>query len=232
MGENRWRSADAWPLPGTTPARFSLGRTPDGRGVLAAAPSSAATPASGTWSVPSDPSHPIIDPFDGAYGAHDYRALATRADVMTFDSAPFDRDTRVVGRVEVQLTVSADVPDVDVYARIFDVAPDGTAWNLMSPGLEVTRRSARANATPVAPGERVTLTVGHHLTGNLFRAGHRLRVVVMPSFFPHFSVNPQTGRHDTGSAEVRRGSLTVHFGPDRPSHVVLPVVAGEGAESR
>jgi putative CocE/NonD family hydrolase len=227
MGDNRWRTADRWPLPGATPMRFSLGRTPDGRGTLASV-----TPPSGSWSIPSDPLHPIVDPFDGAYGAHDYRALATRADVMSFDSAPFPHDTEVVGRVEVQLTVSADVPDIDVYARLFDVAPDGTAWNLMSPGLEVTRLSERRGATPLRPNEPTTVTVGHHLTGNLFRAGHRLRVVVMPSFFPHFSVNLQTGKRETESNVVRKGTLTLHFGAERPSYVLLPVVGGERRQSR
>ena len=223
MGENRWRSADRWPLPDTSPLRLSLGRQADGRGTLGDAP-----PAAGSWTIATDPANPVVDTFEAAYGAHDYRALAAHPGVMVFDSEPFLRDTRVVGRIEVRLTVSIDVPGADVYVRLFDVEPGDTAWNLMSPGLEVTRLSTRADmgarAVPLRPNEPVEVTVGHHLTGNLFRAGHRLRAVVMPSFFPHFGVNPQTGQRETETAVRRGGKLTVHYGPDRGSYLLLPVV--------
>ena len=223
MGENRWRTADRWPLPDITPLRLSLGRMTDGRGTLGDAP-----PAAAIWTIVTDPATPVVDPFEAAYGAHDYRALAAHPGVMVFDSEPFARDTRVVGPIEVRLTVSIDVPDADVYVRLFDVEPADTAWNLMSPGLEVTRLSARAGtgarAVPLRPNEPVEVTVGHHLTGNLFRAGHRLRAVVMPSFFPHFSVNPQSGQRETETSARRAGNLTVHYGPDRGSYLLLPVV--------
>ena len=223
MGENRWRSADRWPLPDITPLRLSLGRQADGRGTLGDAP-----PAAGSWTIVTDPATPVVDTYEAAYGAHDYRALAAHPGVMVFDSEPFVRDTRVVGRIEVRLTVSINVPDADVYVRLFDVEPGDTSWNLMSPGLEVTRLSTRdgkgARAAPLRPNELVEVTVGHHLTGNLFRAGHRLRAVVLPSFFPHFSVNPQTGQRETETSARRVGKLTVHYGPDRGSYLLLPVV--------
>ena len=45
----------------------------------------------------SDPSHPVTDMYDG-YGAHDYRALVGRKDVLTFDSAPYRKTQRSPAR--------------------------------------------------------------------------------------------------------------------------------------
>ncbi len=219
MGENVWRTGNTWPLPGTAIQKFALGRAGQSRGSLGASPAS-----DGSWTITSDPDKLVVDQYDAAYGAHDYRALAERGDVMVFESEPLSEDTRVIGRIDVRLFVSVDAPDADIFARIFDVAPAGTSWNLMSPGLEAQRLSARMGATPVVPNKPMEVIVGHPMTGNLFKKGHRLRLVVMPSFHPHFGRNLHTGKRETDSAERRTAKITVHFGPKNPSTIALPVV--------
>lgn len=219
MGENVWRKGNTWPLPGTTRRTFSLGREGERAGVLAPGPSAKA----GQWTIVSDPDNLVVDQYDAAYGAHDYRALAQRSDVMVFETAPLAEDMRVLGQIQVRLVLSVDAADADIFARIFDVAPDGTAWNLMSPGLEALRLSARP-AAKLVPNEPTTVVLDNHLTGNLFRKGHRLRLVVMPSFHPHFGRNLHTGKRETESVERRKARITVHFGPGRLSTIDLPVL--------
>ncbi|MGH7711291.1 MAG: CocE/NonD family hydrolase, partial [Gemmatimonadaceae bacterium] len=221
MGENVWRSGNTWPLPGTIRRSLSLGRVGQGRGALTW---DGRATADGSWTIVSDPSKPVTDKYDGAYGAHDYRALAERSDVMLFETEPLAADLRVVGNIQVSLFVSVDAPDADIYARLFDAAPDGTAWNLMSPGLEVQRLSARQGAAPLVPNELTKVILGNLLTGNLFRRGHRIRLVIMPSFHPHFSRNLHTGKRETDSAEMRTARITVHFGAKLPSTIDLPVL--------
>jgi putative CocE/NonD family hydrolase len=220
MGENVWRTGNVWPLRGTVRQRLSLGRTGVGGGSL----SRATVPGGTSWTIVSDPNKPVVDPYDAAYGAHDYRALAGRSDVMLFDSEPLPADLRVVGNIVVRLTVSVDAPDADIYARLFDVAPDGTAWNLMSPGLEVQRLSARPAAPPLVPNQATEVVFSNLLTGNLFRRGHKVRLVIMPSFLPHFSRNLHTGKRETESAERRPARITVHFDRGHGSTIDLPVV--------
>ena len=141
-----------------------------------------------------------------------------------FETKPFPADLRVVGNIEATLYVSTDAPDADVWLRLYDVAPDGTAWDLMSPGLDVQRLSARPGAKPLAPGRPVEVRLTDLMTGNLFKAGHRLRAVFMTSFMPYFSRNLQTGRSETESSEYRPAKVTLHFGPGYPSHIILPVL--------
>jgi len=220
MGENVWRTGNEWPLPGTARQVFSLGRVGNGRGSLTRSPQS----LDGGWTIVSDPAKPVTDQYDAAYGAHDYRGLAERSDVMVFESDPLTEDLRVVGKIGISLTVSVDAPDADIYARLFDVAPDGTAWNLMSPGLEVQRLSARRGAAPLVPNKPTRVVLENSLTGNQFKRGHRVRLVIMPTFHPHFSRNLHTGKRETESAERRTARITVHYGRTYPSTVELHVL--------
>ena len=62
------------------------------------------------------------------------------------------------------------------------------------------------------------------MTGNSFRKGHRLRLVVCGAFFPHFSRNLQTGASEIVSAASRPDRISVHHSARYPSRLVLPVV--------
>jgi putative CocE/NonD family hydrolase len=227
MGENAWREADGWPLPGTLPRTLFIdGVAFPGVGRL----DWRQTPHRGGFSsFTSDPSRPVEDPYAADPGAHDYRRLIERKDVAAFDTAPFESDLRVVGRMSAEIYVSTeDARDVDIWVKLFDVAPDGTAFNLMSPGLDVLRASYRNRGERrelLRPGRVYALPFENLMTGNTFLKGHRLRLVVCGAFFPHFSRNLQTGALETVSAASRPGRIHVHHSPRYPSRLVLPVVS-------
>ncbi|MGH7559937.1 MAG: CocE/NonD family hydrolase [Gemmatimonadales bacterium] len=223
MGEGRWLSADTWPLPGTRAESWFLSAGASGRGGL----TPSAPKESATTPFISDPAEPVTDPHVGRAGAHDYRALAERQDVAVFESAPLDQPLRVVGEITAEIHISVDAPDADLWVHLQDVAPDGTAWNLMSPGLNVARASWR-NGGPerrlLEPGTVYRLRFGNLLTGNSFAAGHRIRVVLSGAFMPHFSRNLQTGTLETESTATRRATITIHHGPEHPSRLELPII--------
>ena len=140
---------------------------------------------------------------------------------------PFDESVEVIGAMTAQLYLETDARDVDVYVRVLDVAPDGTAYNLMSPGLEVLRASYREPAKGRQLGEsgRVyELRLGDLLTANRFLPGHRLRVHVMGAFLPHFSLNPQTGESERMSAALHKARITIRHDAQFASHLILSVV--------
>jgi putative CocE/NonD family hydrolase len=171
----------------------------------------------------SDPANPVTDPFEGKFGAHDYRALTAAPSVAVFETAPFSAPVEIIGRVVIELGVSASVPDFDLWVQLYDVAPDGTAWNLSSPGTALQRASYRDGGPGrklVGPGQTVRLRMDRLITANRFLAGHRLRVVITPQFYPLFSVNPQTGAQEFDSDRVRAGEIRI----GRGSWIALPVV--------
>ena len=169
----------------------------------------------------------MINPYQSA-GAHDYRALADRRDVLTFDSAPMTDDIEVTGSIHAQVYMSCDCRDTDLWVRIFDVSPDGAAYNLMSPGSDALRASYRElhkGRQLLVPGQVYALTLKDAVTSNLFRRGHRIRIQISASFFPNFSRNLHTGDLETVSGRMQRAAIRVHHDRDHPSQVTLHVAA-------
>jgi putative CocE/NonD family hydrolase len=173
---------------------------------------------------------PLEDPFKGRPGAHDYRELPKSQGVAMFETPPFTAPHEIAGRVVAELAVSASVPDFDVWLQLYDVAPDGTAWNLSSPGTALMRASYRDGGPKrrlVPAADVVSLRLDRLVTANQFLPGHRLRVVISTAFFPFFSVNPQTGRQEFESAETRAGTVRIQHAAGRVSRLILPVVPAE-----
>ncbi|HET6837298.1 MAG TPA: CocE/NonD family hydrolase [Gemmatimonadales bacterium] len=227
MGVNRWREADQWPFPGTYPDTMNLissGLAREKNGRLVRLP--LAGPRSETI-IRSDPARPVTDPFEGKFGAHDYRALEAGPGVAVFETTPLETSLEIIGRVVVELAVSATVPDFDLWVQLYDVAPDGTAWNLSTPGTALQRASYRAGGPErrlMKRGKVVQLRMDRLVTANRFLPGHRLRVVITPQFYPLFSVNPQTGAQEFESDSVRAGEIHIAHSPGQVSRIILPVV--------
>jgi putative CocE/NonD family hydrolase len=225
MGEDRWLDGSMWPPADAKPTSFYLAGagTEKKGGTLAQAP-----PSEEEFSVfTSDPTHPVIDPYAGKLGAHDFRELAKRPDVLIFDSEPLTKDVPVLGPITAAMYVSCDCPDFDLWVRLLEVAPDGTAFNLMSPGNDVLRASYREpqlGRQLLTPGQVYKLTLPNMRTGNVFAPGHRIRVQVSGSFFPDFSRNLQNGDLETTSASMRKAEIRVYHDREHPSRIVLPVV--------
>jgi uncharacterized protein len=225
MGTNQWRDENSWPIQRARATSLYLAADAAvghvGRLFAASGQSKAKTS-----SFLSDPAHPVADIYD-AYGAHDYRALAGREDVLVFDSEPMAIDTEVTGPITAEMFVSAEVKDFDLWVRLLDVAPDGTAFNLMSPGLDVLRASWRNEALKPElpePGKIYKLTLDRMLTSNTFLKGHKIRVQISGAFYPHFSRNLQTGESEITSKDSRAGRIMLHHDAEHASRIILPMI--------
>ncbi len=226
MGENRWIESDRWPLPGIQPHPLYLAGRDTSSALGRLLP--ARNPEEEEFSVfESDPAAPVIDPHAESPGAHDYRALAGREDVLTFETPPLDQELRVVGAISAEIYLAVDGRDTDLWVRVQDVAPDGTAWNLMHPGLDVIRASSRTQTmepAPLVPGRIYRLTLDNMLTGNLFRRGHRIRIQVSTTFYPWFSRNLHSGDSEVFSDNTQSARISIYHDRRRPSRIVLPVL--------
>ena len=149
--------------------------------------------------------------------------------MLTFDSAPLAQDIEVTGPIAAELHVSCDCRDTDIWARLLDVAPDGSAFNLMSPGLDVLRASYREpekGRQLLDPGSIYLLRLDKLVTSNLFERGHRIRLQVSTSFFPNFSRNLHTGLLETVSDRRQKATIRIHHDNAHQSRLVLPVAHG------
>jgi len=225
MGRNEWREADQWPPVTKKTPMFLAPPTGGARSGRLQAASFENKDSSSQFT--SDPSNPVTNPYDSS-GAHDYAKLSDRADVLPFDSAVLQEDTEVTGPITARIFTSCDCRDFDLWARLLDVSPDGTAINLMSPGLDVQRASYRDLARGrqlLSPGEVYELKLDKLITSNVFLQGHRIRLQISASFSPNFSRNLQSGNSEANSAEMKKANIRVFHDASHPSQVLLPIVS-------
>jgi uncharacterized protein len=221
MGANTWRDERDWPVP-STPRAYYL--RSDGR-LSTEAPATAESPDSYTF----DPSDPVEDPhYDAGLGPHDQRAIESRRDVLVYSTPPLVDNLEVIGTLECRLWIASSAVDTDFYCRLLDVEPDGTAWNLMSPTLEVLRtryRDSESEPHWMTPGQPIEIVIRTPLTANRFLRNHRIRIHVTSSFFPHLDRNPNTGEASATASRLAPARQTVFHDATRPSRVILPIVA-------
>ena len=224
MGRNQWRDTDQWPPVAKKTPVFLASPTGSSRyGQLQTTP---LDNKDGSSEFISDPANPVTNPYDSS-GAHDYAVLSNRADVLTFDSAVLQQDTEVTGPISARIFASCDCRDFDLWARLLDVAPDGSAINLMSPGLDVQRVSYRDlshGRRLLSPGKIYELGLERLITSNVFLQGHRIRLQISATFSPNFSRNLQSGKSETTNREMKKAKIRVFHDASHPSQVVLPVV--------
>ena len=221
MGANEWRDSSRWPPPASRAMTLYLDADDGGRRLRNSQPGSAHSQSIFT----ADPLEPVRDPHDSP-GAHDYRALESRKDLLTFDSDPLLEDLWIAGDIVAEIHASCDCRDFDLWVRLQDVHPDGRAFNVMSPGNDVLRasyRDAEAGRETLESGRIYELRLPKLMTSMRFAKGHRIRAQISASFAPHLSRNLQSGESEVASSAVRIAAITIHHEAGHASRFVLPV---------
>jgi putative CocE/NonD family hydrolase len=77
----------------------------------------------------------------------------------------------------------------------------------------------------MSAGEVYEVTIEAFPTSNLFKAGHRIRLDVSSSNYPHFDLNFNTGEEEGMAQSSKVATNTVWMDRSRPSHALIPVVA-------
>jgi putative CocE/NonD family hydrolase len=96
--------------------------------------------------------------------------------------------------------------------------------NLTEGLLRLRYRDSWQKPELMAPGQVYAITIELFPVGNLFVAGHRLRLDILSSNFPHFDLNPNSGEPEGSMEHPRIAENRVFVDHERPSHLVLPVI--------
>jgi putative CocE/NonD family hydrolase len=237
----RWESADQWPPPDAAETALFL----QADGSLATDPPD----------VPADPTRYSFDPrnpvpttggsisaaeealpsggFDQRgqpgrfHGHHDTLSLASRPDVLSFESDPFDEPFEIAGPVEVVLYASSSAVDTDFTAKLLDVyphsqaTPGGYELNLADSILRARYRNGFDREEFLEPDEVYEFRIVLYPTANRFAPGHRLRVDISSSNYPRFDANPNTGEPLGVSRRVEPAHQAVYHDPNHPSRLLI-----------
>jgi hypothetical protein len=173
----RWVAEPSWPSPAITPRTWHLapGRlasTPEPSTGLAIRSPLWTGMAAGEWmgtGVPGEmPADQRID--DGLS--------------VVFDSGPLAEAVEVLGNPELTLTLSSDLPQGQLAARLCDVAPDGSSLRVSYAVLNLTHRHGSDEPQPMEPGRPETITLRLKVCGHRFAPGHRIRLSLSSAYWP------------------------------------------------
>jgi putative CocE/NonD family hydrolase len=120
--------------------------------------------------------------------------------------------------------VSSSARDTDFTAKLVDVYPDGTAYNVQESILRVRYREGFGREVWMEPGGAYRLRIDLKATSNYFGPGHRVRVEISSSSFPRYDRNLNTGGRNYDETRWVVARNTIHHDRRRASHVLLPIV--------
>jgi putative CocE/NonD family hydrolase len=254
-GSNTWHTYPVWPPKEARPTRLYLHS--DGTLSFDAPVSSAKQ----YREYVSDPANPVPyrqRPVSPTYPSGDWRTwevadqrlVDNRPDVLSFVSAPLDRDLVITGPVAANLFASTSGTDSDFIVKLIDVFPQDAQKNDWNPddgpkpgqyaqsmngyelpiAMEVRRgRYLQSFETqhPLVPNQPVKWEVPLRDRDHAFLKGHRIMVQVQATWFPVIDRNPQKfvpSIYQATAADFVPATQRVYCSPDQPSHLVLPVI--------
>jgi predicted acyl esterase len=238
-GQTYVRGEDAWPLPSTDWTELHLAAGPGGATSLNDGGLVSGVPATGSDVAPllTTPDLRVDtrttnwllgDLLPGDIRAHEALGL-------TYTTPSLAEDMEVTGPITLKLVASTYAADLDWSVRLTDVHPDGRSEIISDGYLKATLRAvdpARSltssgglrvrpfhplsTSSPVPGGQKVTYEIEIIPTSNIFAAGHRLRLDVLPIASGGLLSLPLPGL----------GTIRVHRGADGSSLIVPVIPAG------
>ena len=153
--------------------------------------------------------------------------IASRPDVLVFQTAPLNADVSIAGNIRGILWISSDAPDTDFFLKLLDVHssspdyPNGYAFPVSEGILRVRYRDSFEQPCPMEPDTVYPIEIDMQPSANLFKAGHRIRLDICSSNFPNYDINRNTGDPDDRNWRIARN--TVYHEAGRGSYVQLPI---------
>jgi hypothetical protein len=162
---------------------------------------------------------------------------------VSFETPRMTEDTEITGPIVLNLWVSSTVKDMDIFATIRNIAPDGkdvfevgqqgeplqcvtkgwlrAAHRKLDPDKSLPYRPYHAHDERwwLKPGEIVECQVEIWPTCMVFKKGHKIRLDISPldgvgtQHFTHFHADYAQG-----------ATYTIHSGGKRESYLLLPVI--------
>ncbi len=256
-GSNTWHEYAAWPPKGAKLTKLYFHTD----GTL-----SFVSPENSKTGKPfreyiSDPANPVpyrLRPISPTYPGGDWRTWEVadqrfvdhRPDVLTYVSAPLERDLVITGPLSAKLFVSTSGTDSDFVVKLIDVYPQDAQkpdWNLEQgpkPGqyaqslngyelpvaMEVRRgRYLQSFEQPHAlvPNQPTEWDVPLRDHDHVFLKGHCIMVQVQSTWFPLIDRNPQKfvpSIYKAQASDFSSATQRIYSTPALASHLVLPVM--------
>ena len=163
-------------------------------------------------------------------GAATDTPLALRPDVLVFSTPPLEHDLVVTGMLQAELWVSSDSADTDFTVKLIDWYPpcddypDGYAMNITDGIFRVRYRDGWDRESFLQPDMVYRILIEPFATSNRFQKGHRLRIDISSSNYPHFDINPNTAAPVGQAGPAVVANNRIWCCARYPSQIHLPIM--------
>ena len=145
--------------------------------------------------------------------------IEERVDVLVYTSPALSEKMEVTGMIKAVFYVSTDAPSTDFTAKLVDVHPDGSAYNLSDGILRQTYKASDGNAP-------TKIEIELWPSSNVFFKGHKIRLEVSSSNFPRYDRNPNTGEFIPTATKSKAANQKIFHSEKYPSQLILPIIPG------
>lgn len=239
-GTNIWKTYDHWP-PRSVEAK-KLYFHPEGK-LSFSAPKEKSPDACDAYV--SDPDKPV--PFSAEirttqghlWMIEDQRLVATRPDVLVYQTDILEEDVTIAGPIIANLYVSTTGTDSDWIVKLIDVYPGGAPtskycrvnmgdFQMLLAG-EIFRakfRNSFEKPESLVPYKVTKIEFDLRDKCHTFRKGHRIMVQVHSTWFPVYDRNPQkfVDIYHANSSDFQKATQKVYRSMAYPSHMRLNVL--------
>jgi hypothetical protein len=136
---------------------------------------------------------------------------------LVYDSAPLAKDTAILGWPRVILQASTSAQLADWFARLSDVAPDGTVTMITGAGQSGAQLKSVSNPMNLTPGQAYQIPIELHVTSWVFPAGHIIRLAISNALWPMIWPTPYPM------------TTSLYLGGTDTSRLELPIVPSESS---
>lgn len=143
----------------------------------------------------------------------DQAHITCRDEALVYTGAAANLPTALIGLVEVRLWVETQAADADIFVLLSDAFPADTA------DLHLAHDAVRLGSlADFQPGSPLAVDFALGPIAHEIQPGHRLRLTIVPSLFPLYASNPQSGDY-ARARDSRSATIEIIFGGDRLSYI-------------
>ena len=125
--------------------------------------------------------------------------------------------------MKLRLFMQCSTPDTDLVVKLCDVRPDGISYNILDEFIRLRWRDGVQKTTLLEPGKLYDFDLDIGPVAHRFHKGHRVRLQITSSAFPHFDRNMNTGNPVGSDARGLVADVTIIHDAAHPSALILPV---------
>ena len=213
MGNDQWRYAKEWPLPGIDWTKCYLRRW---EGLL------------------FEPE--LYQPEPDCFLQQPLH-VSNKRDSVKYISPPMPENLEVIGPASINFFASIDQDDTNWIVKLYDVAPTGAETRLGKGYLKASHRALDADKSKVGepyhphtresvedikPGEIYEYSVGLGVISNVFKAGHRIKLEIESLESPR---DPEMQIHYHPHLNSSKTTLhKIYRDREHQSHLLLPII--------